>query len=62
MKDEQASKKTESKKKGQNVTRALWFIAGMFLPIFGCDWNRVANFADNTISLGCSSLFLQEFL
>lgn len=35
MKDEQASKKTESKKKGQNVTRALWFIAGMLCLFLG---------------------------
>lgn len=35
MKDKQASKKTESKKKGQNVTRALWFIAGMICLFLG---------------------------
>ena len=52
MKDEQASKKTESRKKGQNVTRAIWFIARHDLPIFGRDWNRAANFADNALSLG----------
>ena len=35
MEDEKTPKINESKKKGQNVTRALWFIAGMFCLFLG---------------------------
>jgi uncharacterized membrane protein YbaN (DUF454 family) len=35
MKDEKTSKKIESKKKGQNITRALWFSVGMVCLFLG---------------------------
>jgi uncharacterized membrane protein YbaN (DUF454 family) len=35
MENEKTSKTTENKKKGQNVTRALWFIAGMLCLFLG---------------------------